>query len=665
MNGRGSVGNRLPRPGQTREASGLPRPVRMRGTGGPAPSALSTSTRTDESEAAMRWSAGWYGATGQGLRPAWGRAVPGLEATWTCGRPAARVRAMGDERAALAVIGECGADESQLQGALPVVRAKKDWRALTRWPGSYLVVARTGRTLAVIGDLAGQHPVYYRSDAAGTWWSTAASALAALDGAPVDVTALAAHLAFGQPDVLARRSLFRNVKRVPGGHLLLIDPEGVTVERYEPVTYPQVDLRQQAPVVRAALAEAVAVRVDGRPVSADLAGLDSTTLACLAAQRGPVAAVTFADERLRDDDLAFAVRTATTVPNLVHHTVPGDPDTVYYAGLDDLSALPVTDAPNAYVVTASIKRAVLDTIAANTPGPGVHFTGAAGDALLSAPSSYLADLLRERRHRRALQHVLAHARLRHTSGFTVLARARPASRSGLAGAWRQTAADLRGPVRDWIPQAQRPLAWTPLLASADWMTRGVRLTLSAALDEAAGTLTEAPARLSVWSDRQALARVGANTAGWRALALADHGIELAAPFLDNEVIRACLAVPAEERGAPGTYKPLLDAAFASSGVLPGFVLARTTKGGFNALAYAGLRGNAPVLRDLLGPSSRLAALGLVTEQPVTDALARAAGGQPTAQGALHLVVAAEVWLRQHTAAPGLWWEEVNGRVAVA
>lgn len=611
----------------------------------------------------MRWSAGWYGSTGNDRRPAGGRAVPGLENAWTSGWPKAQVRAVGRGPAALAVIGECGADDHQLESALPTVRARK-WRALTRWPGSYLVVARSGETLAVIGDLAGQHPVYCRTDAAGTWWSTAASALAALDGAPVDVTALAAHLAFSQPDVLATRSLFRAVRRVPGGHLLLIGPDGATVERYEPAAYPPVALRQAAPTVRAALAEAVATRIDERPVSADLAGLDSTTLACLAAQRGPVTAVTYADERLRDDDLAFAHRTAATVPHLAHHTVPGAPGTVYYAGLEDLGHLPMTDGPNVYIVTASIKRTVLDTVAKETPTPGVHFTGAAGDAVLSAPSSYLADLLRERQHRRALSHAMVHARLRHTSAFNVLARVKAAARTDLAGSWMRTAGELRRPARDWTPQAQRPIAWTPLLASADWMAPDVRRRLATTLDQAAEELTDAPARLAHWSDRQDLARLGANTAGWRALTLAEHGIELAAPYLDNEVIRACLSVPADRRGAPGQYKPLLDAAFAGTGVLPDFVLARTTKGGFNALAYAGLRDHAKVLKDLLGPSSRLAALGLVTEQPVAETLERAASGQPTAQGALHLVVAAEVWLRQLAAAPA-WWEEVKADVAAA
>ncbi|MFI9206288.1 albusnodin/ikarugamycin family macrolactam cyclase [Streptomyces sp. NPDC053048] len=607
----------------------------------------------------MRWSTGWYGGSGHDRRPRSGQPVPGLGAAWTVGWPAGRVRTASSGPLVLAVVGDCGADDQQLGRALEWVRAK-DWRALTRWPGSYLAIARSGEVLAVIGDLAGQHPVYWRPEAAGTWWSTSAGALAALDGAPVDPTALAAHLALGQPDALGQRSLFRTVSRVPTGHLLLITPEQTTAVRYEPADAEPVSLRDAAPIVRAALAEAVAVRLGDQPVSADLAGLDSTTLACLAARSGPVAAVTFADERLRDDDLAYAVRTAATVRGLAHHTVSGSPQTVYYAGLEDLSSLPATDAPNAYVVTASIKRAVLDTVAGQQPG-GVHFTGAAGDAVLSAPSAYLSDLMRTRQHLRAFQHAQAHARLRHTSAWTVLRRARPASRTDLPGAWRQLAAVLRQAPREWVPQAQRPVAWTPLLATADWMSPDVRGSLANALDAAADRSAGAPQLLAAWADRQDLARVGADTNGWREIALAGHGVEIAAPFLDNEVIRACLAVLADERGAPGRYKPLLAEAFTGTGVLPDFVLSRTTKGGFNALAYAGLTQQAPVLADLLGASSRLAAAGLVGHAPVAGMLARAATGHPTAQGALHLAVAAEVWLRQLEAADSRSWWEVSAR----
>ncbi|MEU5582294.1 hypothetical protein ABZ791_32345 [Streptomyces huasconensis] len=58
----------------------------------------------------------------------------------------------------------------------------------------------------------------------------------------------------------------------------------------------------------------------------------------------------------------------------------------------------------------------------------------------------------------------------------------------------------------------------------------------------------------------------------------------------------------------------------------------------------------------------VAAAGLATEEPVARMLARAAAGQPTAQGALHLAVAAEVWLCQVDATAPSWWE-VNSRVA--
>ncbi|MFH9663349.1 hypothetical protein ACH4NF_34355 [Streptomyces sp. NPDC017248] len=157
-------------------------------------------------------------------------------------------------------------------------------------------------------------------------------------------------------------------------------------------------------------------------------------------------------------------------------------------------------------------------------------TGSAGGAVLSAPSAYLADLLWEGQHRRAWRHALGHARLRRTSAWSVLGRARPASRTILAGSWRQTAAELRGSAREWAPQASRPVSWTPLLATADWMSPDIRHQLAAALDHAAGQVDEAPARLAAWSDRQDLGRLGADTTGWRQIAAEQHGIELVAPY---------------------------------------------------------------------------------------------------------------------------------------
>lgn len=560
------------------------------------------------------------------------------------------------------MVGQCGADDVQLASALGAVRTGR-WRELTGWPGSYLVVAEYGPLTVVCGDLAGQHPVYWRALGGGTWWASAASALAALDAAPVDPVALAAYLALGQPDILAERSFFRDVHRVPPGCLLRIDVGVPTLERYEPAEYEPVSLEEAAPAVGAALRLAVAARLDGRrPVSSDLAGLDSTTLACLAAGHGPVTATTFSDPRIRNDDLSFARRTAAAVPGLRHRVVTGSADTVYYSGLHDIRHLPATDAPNPYAATAAIKRAVLAAAAADR-GPGLHFTGTGGDTVLSA-TGYLPDLLRQRSYRAAFAHAQARARIGRTSVWRVLRRARPAARTTGAGSLRLAAVELRRPARPWDPDHRPPQTWTPLLATATWMAPQARAQLADALDQAADSLTAAAGRLAAWTDRQDLLRLGADMGGWRALAEGEFGTELAAPYLDNEVIRACLAVPPEQRCAPGRFKPLLASAF-PAGPVPTFVLERVTKGGFNGVSYAGLREHAAVIGALLGPASRLAALGLAGSGAVAAAVQRAAEGQRAPQGSVHLAVTAEVWLRQLDIRPTEWWEEAIGRVAAA
>nr|WP_245533452.1 albusnodin/ikarugamycin family macrolactam cyclase [Actinoalloteichus spitiensis] len=573
---------------------------------------------------------------------------------WQCGWPAGQVRTATGRNVSLAVIGDCGADDEHLDSGLAAV-TNQDWPSLTKWPGSYLVVARTGATLAVIGDLSTQHPVYWCSAESGLWWSTSAIALASMKSLPVDRVSLAARLACAQPEVLGSRSLFEGVHRVPSGHLLLVNPDRASTIRYEPSKYPVHSVQDAASKVRVSLEDAVDARLDGRPVSADLAGLDSTTLVCLAARRNPVHAVTFANRRLRDDDEYYATRTARAVGSVRHTLVEGGPSAVYYhACCIDLESLPLTDAPHAYVVTASIKRAVLGAVA--VPG-GVHFTGSAGDGVLATGSAYLADLVRTRRYGLALRHMLGHARLRSRSPWRVLRQHWPAAHGDLRRAWHACARDLRSPPRPWEPQAARPVSWTPLLATADWMGRRARADLADAFDEAAEGLTDSPPSLADWSDRQHLVDIAGDIAGWRELALHDHGVELAAPFLDNGVIRACLTVPAEQRGSPDQYKRLLTNAFSGAEIVPDFVLNRHTKGGFDGVSYGGLVSHAEGLRRLLGSSSCLADLGLLTPGHVTDTLGRAVTGLPLAAGALHLVTAAEVWLRQLDTAQS-WWERM-------
>jgi asparagine synthase (glutamine-hydrolysing) len=579
--------------------------------------------------------------------PAGGRAVPEVRQVWTCGWPAARVRSAGTARLRLAVVGTCGARAQELHAALEDVEAGR-WRALTRWPGSYLVVAVRGHTTAVIGDLAGQHPVFWRPFEGGVWWSTAAIPLAALDGAAVDPVALASRLALGQPDLAGERALFHTVRRVPTGRVLLIGPQGAWTRRFEPDDYPAVPMAQGAAAVAGVLEQAVTSRLLGRPVVADLAGLDSTTLVCLAAARGvPVSAVTYADPRMRDDDLAYARRTAALVPGVRHRTVRGSEETVPYAGLEDPRSVPVTDAPSLYVVTAAVKRAILSSLDGEGHGAGVYFTGEGGDVVLSASAAYVADLYRAGRRLAAWRHAVVHARVRRLRPLVLWRRVGPLARDGLPGAWRRAAQALRaapGPSAGVPPEAAARQVLSPV---ARWMSGDVRVALADRVEEQAGTIGAGPG-LATWADRQDLARIGADMAGWQALT---GRLELQAPYLDNEVIRACLSVEAFERGAADRYKPLLAAAF-PHGPVPDFVLARTTKGGLDGVSHAGLRRHAATLGDLLGPSSLMASLGLLPPAGLREAVALAGAGQ--GQGAIHHAAVTELWLRQ-AAASRRWW----------
>jgi asparagine synthase (glutamine-hydrolysing) len=574
--------------------------------------------------------------------------MPGV---WAVGWPAARVRQATGRDAAVVVVGHCGARPGELDAALDDVRADR-WRALTRWPGSYLVVATHGPRMVVIGDLAGRHPVYWRPGDGGVWWATTALPLADSVQAGPDPVALAARFTLGQPDVLGTRSLFDRVRRVPTGHLLLIDPAGAGTAPYEPADHPGLDMRAGAPAVAAALTDAVAARLDGRPVVADLAGLDSTTLVCLAAARGTeVSALTHADPRMRDDDLAYAQRTAAAVPGLTHHVIRGSDETVMYADLDTPDPGPPPDEPSLYTATAVIKRAMLRPVA-DRHRDGVYVTGEGGDVVLSAATSYLADLYRTGRRGDAWRHTIAHARVRRTAPLVLWRRVVAAARGGVAGAWRRTATALLAapqPPAAYLQPAATRLGLPPC---AQWMAPELRRELADHLRAAARTLTHEPS-LATWEDRQDAARIGADLAGWQAITR-DAGLdELAAPYLDNEVIRACLAVRPDQRGTADRYKPLLSAAF-PAGPVPDFVLRRRTKGGLDGVSHAGLRRHAGVILDLLGPSSRLARLGLASPQAVREHLRLLLAGHAVGQAAVHQAVVTELWLRRAEAGHP-WW----------
>ncbi|MGH3856911.1 MAG: asparagine synthase-related protein, partial [Pseudonocardiaceae bacterium] len=73
------------------------------------------------------------------------------------------------------------------------------------------------------------------------------------------------------------------------------------------------------------------------------------------------------------------------------------------------------------------------------------------------------------------------------------------------------------------------------------------------------------------------------------------GLTIHNPYADSSVIAAALSVPPWRRGDPWHYKPLL--IMAVGDLLPRVIASRTTKGGFDADHYRGLRANLPAVLD--------------------------------------------------------------------
>ena len=119
------------------------------------------------------------------------------------------------------------------------------------------------------------------------------------------------------------------------------------------------------------------------------------------------------------------------------------------------------------------------------------------------------------------------------------------------------------------------------------------------------------------------------------------GVTLAAPYYDDRVIEAGLAVRPEERVTPWRYKPLILEAM--RGIVPEESLGRQTKVDFTCDEDPGLRENRADLLELC-EDSRLGRLGLIDANALRAACSRPLPPQLQI-GVLYQTVACEVWLR--------------------
>ncbi|CAL9525340.1 hypothetical protein SUDANB145_03913 [Streptomyces sp. enrichment culture] len=662
-------------------------------------------------------SAGATGYDGETVQPVgsqllWGDPDP----LWAVGdwRPDEVRVVSADPQTRIAVLGICGASDEQLRVALFAARGGA-LRHLTAWSGSYTAVVQVGRRITVCGDLAGARPVFHTPWAGGTAYATAALPLADLVEANLDFPYLAALLA--APDVPAAlddATPYDGVKRVPPGHALVLRAGAREIAGYEPVASlavaaPPADPQSAVDGVRDALVEAVRTRlaaprhvpgdgIDPGPVpgmgpaerraargmpvpgiGADLSGGPASgTLALLAAglpgRPGTVLghgtgagerllAVTFNDLAVggREAELERAGALAAN-PRLHHVVVAGGAEVLPYAELDG----PLTDEPAASLVSVARHRARL------AAGSADHFTGYGARQVLDAHPARLADLLMDRRRRHLVRPVAALAKADGSVGSVmvparVYGAARRLSRTPYRAGLDGLAEQLRGRVvadeagDGAVGASLAALSWGRPGPAARWLTGEALAEVSVRLQAAAQRSAMGPGmRPGDFRARAALARQAAEV---RVLEQAAEirSQRLHTPFLDNQVVRACRALPEALRVRPGARAAILRTVLEGAGVreLPeGW--GTPTQGVAAATARAGLRGAADSLMDVFD-RPLLAEAGLVEARVVRKAVRSAAAGEALPLDGLADLVSLELWLGRLLARRGTCWTGTPAR----
>ncbi|MFI6209455.1 asparagine synthase-related protein [Streptomyces sp. NPDC051041] len=656
--------------------------------------------------------AGATGYDGEAVHPVgsqllWG----GPDPLWAVGdwRPDEVRVVHADDRSRIAVLGTCGASDEELRLGLFTARGGA-LRHLTAWPGSYTAVVQVGRRLTVCGDLAGARPVFYTPWAGGTAYATAALPLADLVEANLDFGHLAALLA--APDVPAAlhdSTPYDGVRRVPPGHALILRAGAREVAGYEPVASlavaaPPADPDRAVDAVRDALVEAVRTRlaaprhvpgagIDPGPVpgmgpaerraargtpvpgiGADLSGGPASgTLALLAAglpgTPGTVLghgtgagerllAVTFNDLTAngREAELERAGVLAAD-PRLHHVVVAGGEETLPYADLDG----PLTDEPGPSLVTAARHRARL------AAGSADHFTGYGARQVLDAHPARLADLLMDRKRRHLVRPVVALAKA--DGSVMVSARvyaaarrlARTPYRTGLESLAERLLHRRFDEPGGAVEASLAALTWGGPGPAARWLTGEALAEVSVRLQASTYRSGVGPGqRPGDFRARAALARYAADV---RVLEQAAEirFQRLHAPFLDNQVVRACRALPEALRVRPGARAAILRTVLEGAGVSdlpPGW--GAPTQGVAAAASRAGLRVAADTLLTLFD-TPLLAEAGLVEARVVRRALRDAAAGEPLPVDGLADLVSLELWLRRLLARRGTCWTGTPAR----
>jgi asparagine synthase (glutamine-hydrolysing) len=535
----------------------------------------------------------------------------------------------------IALVGQHLATADRLAEAAGRVRAVADLdRLAASLAGSSHLVASVDGRVRVQGTVTGVRRVFSAQVGGVPMAADRADLLAELLDLGVDEQRLALHLL--EPHILyplAGQPVWRGVEELATDHYLVLDGDGRrrSIRWWSPPE-PLVPMAEGAPALREALSAAVDARVRGHElVSCDLGGLDSTSVCCLAARgEAEVVAYTAANRDPLADDVAWAGRTVVALGTVEHHVIPAEEMPLVFHSVQAV-AEPL-DEP--FSAAAERERWLIIARRAAARGSRLHLTGFGGDELLYGSVAHLHALVRTN-PRVAMHHLRGFAaKYRWPRGRLL----RQLSDRSSYPQWLARVADtltepkppLNEPLLDW--------GFTPRLPP--WATPAAARTVADQIRAELPTAEPLGHGRAQHRELETMRFVSRLTRQFGQLA-EGIGIAMAAPYYDDRVVEAGLAVRPQERITPWRYKPLIVEAM--RGIVPDGSLARETKANGSGDEEPGLRRHRADLLALF-EESRLARLDLID----AGALRHLLSGPlpPSLQfGALDQTVACEVWLR--------------------
>ena len=483
----------------------------------------------------------------------------------------------------------------------------------------------TLRRLVLARDRYGIKPLYYRAGDDGLEF---ASELRALPRGEIDLDALEAFLAFNS--IPAPLTIFREVRKLPPGHLLVWESGEVRIERYaRPAPAAADDLREDDEAelleeLRARLRDSVRAHlVSDVPVGVLLSGgIDSSALAALAAQETsePVRTFSIGFEERSFDELSDA-RLVAERYGTRHRELVLRPD----AALLLPALAEAFDEP--FADSSALPTYLVSQLAAEDVK--VALSGEGGDELFGGYYTYVADLLALRagglaRLARPLVELLPTSTARASFDYKAKRFARGAHLPPLERhhAWKEIfSADARAELTG----RQNGFDPVDLYRSRFAETKGAEL-LARLQDVDLGIYLVDD--LLVKTDRASMA----------------HSLEARVPFLDPVVTNLALALPTRHRVRGLRKKVLLRRAVAP--LVPERIL-RGKKRGFSIPAAAWLRGELePFARETLSAET-LRRQGFFQPEAVRELVDRHVAGKEDLSRQLWGLLAFTLWHERH------------------